>query len=203
MPSNDCSSNITQGVARSPNRAMFYALGYRREDFENPMIGIANGHSTITPCNAGLQPLADAASAAIRKAGGNPQMFGTPIISDGMAMGTEGMRYSLVSREVIADCVELSVQGQWMDGVLVIGGCDKNMPGGMMGILRTNVPAIYVYAGQSCPVAGRERICRSCPLSRLSAPTWPDRCRRRISRASSEMPVRLRDPAGACTRPIR
>ena len=110
MPSNDRSSNITQGVARSPNRAMFYALGYRREDFENPMIGIANGHSTITPCNAGLQPLADAATVAIRESGGNPQMFGTPTISDGMAMGTEGMKYSLVSREVIADCVELSVR---------------------------------------------------------------------------------------------
>jgi dihydroxy-acid dehydratase len=130
---------------------MFYALGYRKEDFDKPMIGVANGHSTITPCNAGLQPLADAAAAAIREAGGNPQMFGTPTISDGMAMGTEGMKYSLVSREVIADCVELSVQGQWMDGVLVIGGCDKNMPGGMIGMLRANVPSIYVYGGTIMP----------------------------------------------------
>jgi len=151
MPFNDRSKHITQGIARSPNRAMFYALGYEKADFDKPMIGIANGHSTITPCNAGLQPLADAAVAAIRAAGANPQVFGTPTISDGMSMGTEGMKYSLVSREVIADCVETSVQGQWMDGVLVIGGCDKNMPGGMMGIVRANVPAIYVYGGTIKP----------------------------------------------------
>ncbi len=151
MPYNERSKTITQGIARSPNRAMFYALGYKKEDFDKPMIGIANGHSTITPCNAGLQPLADAASFAITEAGGNPQMFGTPTISDGMSMGTEGMKYSLVSREVIADCVETSVQGQWMDGVLVIGGCDKNMPGGMIGIARSNVPAIYVYGGTIKP----------------------------------------------------
>ena len=151
MPHNDRSRNITEGIARSPNRAMYYALGYAKEDFNKPMIGVANGHSTITPCNAGLQPLADAAVAAIKVAGANPQMFGTPTISDGMAMGTEGMKYSLVSREVIADCIELSVQGQWMDGVLVLGGCDKNMPGGMIGILRANVPAIYVYGGTIKP----------------------------------------------------
>ncbi|MBL0935389.1 MAG: dihydroxy-acid dehydratase [Rhizobiaceae bacterium] len=151
MSHNERSRHITQGVERSPNRAMFYALGYQKADFDKPMIGIANGHSTITPCNAGLQPLADAAADAIRAAGANPQIFGTPTISDGMAMGTEGMKYSLVSREVIADCVELSVQGQWMDGVLVIGGCDKNMPGGMIGMLRANVPAIYVYGGTILP----------------------------------------------------
>ncbi|MGO4736909.1 dihydroxy-acid dehydratase [Bosea sp. 2KB_26] len=151
MPFNERSKNITQGIARSPNRAMYYALGYEKADFDKPMIGIANGHSTITPCNAGLQPLADAAIAAIKAAGGNPQVFGTPTISDGMSMGTEGMKYSLVSREVIADCVETSVQGQWMDGVLVLGGCDKNMPGGMIGILRANAPAIYVYGGTIKP----------------------------------------------------
>ncbi|MFN7026632.1 MAG: dihydroxy-acid dehydratase [Pseudorhizobium sp.] len=151
MPYNERSKNITEGIARSPNRAMYYALGYEKADFDKPMIGIANGYSTITPCNAGLQPLADAAIAAVRAAGANPQVFGTPTISDGMAMGTEGMKYSLVSREVIADCVELSVQGQWMDGVLVLGGCDKNMPGGMIGILRANVPAIYVYGGTIKP----------------------------------------------------
>ncbi len=145
------SANITQGVARAPNRSMYYALGYKEDDFQNPMIGIANGHSTITPCNSGLQVLADAAAEAVKQAGGNPQVFGTPTISDGMAMGTEGMKYSLVSREVIADCVETCVQGQWMDGVLVIGGCDKNMPGGMMGILRANAPAIYVYGGTILP----------------------------------------------------
>src|SRR5918998_330520 len=151
MAFNERSKHITQGVARSPNRAMFYALGYEAADFLRPMIGIANGHSTITPCNSGLQPLADAAVEGIRAAGGNPQLFGTPTISDGMSMGTEGMKYSLISREVIADCVETAVQGQWMDGVLVIGGCDKNMPGGMMGILRSNVPAIYVYGGTIRP----------------------------------------------------
>ena len=115
------------------------------------MVGVANGHSTITPCNSGLQKLADAAVAGIEEAGGNAQIFGTPTISDGMAMGTEGMKYSLVSREVISDCVETCVQGQWMDGVLVVGGCDKNMPGGMMGMLRANVPAIYVYGGTILP----------------------------------------------------
>src|SRR5690554_5670526 len=151
MAANERSRHITQGVARSPNRAMYYALGYEKADFDKPMIGIANGQSTITPCNAGLQKLADAANDAIRQAGGNPQMFGTPTISDGMSMGTEGMKYSLVSREVIADCVETSVQGQWMDGVLVLGGCDKNMPGGMIGILRANAPAIYVYGGTIKP----------------------------------------------------
>jgi dihydroxy-acid dehydratase len=147
MTANRRSRNITEGVARAPNRSMYYAMGYQKSDFANPMIGIANGHSTITPCNSGLQPLADAAVVAIKAAGGNPQTFGTPTISDGMSMGTEGMKYSLISREVIADCVETAVQGQWMDGVLVLGGCDKNMPGGMIGILRANVPAIYVYGG--------------------------------------------------------
>jgi dihydroxy-acid dehydratase len=130
---------------------MYYALGYKEEDFSKPMIGVANGYSTITPCNSGLQKLADAAIEAIETSGGNAQVFGTPTISDGMAMGTEGMKYSLVSREVIADCVETCVQGQWMDGVVVIGGCDKNMPGGMMGMLRANVPAIYVYGGTILP----------------------------------------------------
>ncbi len=151
MSSNRRSKNITEGVARAPNRSMFYALGYEEADFKKPMIGVANGHSTITPCNSGLQKLADAAVLGIEEAGGNAQIFGTPTISDGMAMGTEGMKYSLVSREVIADCIETCVGGQWMDGVLVVGGCDKNMPGGMMGMLRANVPAIYVYGGTILP----------------------------------------------------
>lgn len=151
MAANERSRHITQGVARAPNRAMYYALGYRESDFDNPMIGVANGHSTITPCNSGLQRLADAAVQAVRDAGANPQVFGTPTISDGMSMGTEGMKYSLVSREVIADCIETAVQGQWMDGVVVIGGCDKNMPGGMIAMARMNVPAIYVYGGTIKP----------------------------------------------------
>ena len=148
---NPRSKNITEGKSRAPNRSMYYAMGYQEADFKKPMIGVANGHSTITPCNSGLQKLADAAIAAIEEAGGNAQVFGTPTISDGMAMGTEGMKYSLVSREVISDCIETCVQGQWMDGVLVIGGCDKNMPGGLMGMLRANVPAIYVYGGTILP----------------------------------------------------
>lgn len=151
MAFNKRSRNITQGVARSPNRSMYYALGYQKEDFDKPMVGIANGHSTITPCNAGLQRLADAAIEATRAAGANPQVFGTPTISDGMSMGTEGMKYSLISREVIADCIETAAQGQWMDGVVVIGGCDKNMPGGMIALARTNVPGIYVYGGTIKP----------------------------------------------------
>ncbi|WP_420998448.1 dihydroxy-acid dehydratase [Cupriavidus sp. 30B13] len=151
MAFNKRSQHITQGVARSPNRSMYYALGYKKEDFDKPMVGIANGHSTITPCNSGLQRLADAAVAAIKDAGANPQIFGTPTISDGMSMGTEGMKYSLISREVIADCIETATQGQWMDGVVVIGGCDKNMPGGMIALARTNVPGIYVYGGTIKP----------------------------------------------------
>ncbi|MFY3695601.1 dihydroxy-acid dehydratase [Achromobacter xylosoxidans] len=151
MSHNERSRHITHGVARAPNRAMYYALGYQEADFENPMIGVANGHSTITPCNSGLQRLADAAIEAIRGARANPQVFGTPTISDGMSMGTEGMKYSLVSREVIADCIETAAQGQWMDGVVVIGGCDKNMPGGMIALARTNVPGIYVYGGTIKP----------------------------------------------------
>ena len=145
------SRNITEGTARAPNRSMYYAMGYEAEDFKKPMVGVANGHSTITPCNSGLQRLAEAAIAGIKEAGGNAQVFGTPTISDGMAMGTEGMKYSLISREVISDCIETCVQGQWMDGVLVLGGCDKNMPGGLMGMLRANVPSIYVYGGTILP----------------------------------------------------
>ena len=148
---NPRSKNITEGKSRAPNRSMYFAMGYQDSDFVKPMVGVANGHSTITPCNSGLQKLADAAVAAIEEAGGNAQVFGTPTISDGMSMGTEGMKYSLVSREVISDCVETCVQGQWMDGVVVIGGCDKNMPGGLMGMLRANVPAIYVYGGTILP----------------------------------------------------
>jgi len=155
MAANDRSKHITEGVARSPNRAMYYAMGYEKKDFDNPMIGVANGHSTITPCNSGLQKLADAAIAATKASGGNPQVFGTPTISDGMSMGTEGMKYSLISREVIADCIETCVQGQWMDGCVVIGGCDKNMPGGMIALARTNVPGIYVYGGAIKPGKGK------------------------------------------------
>jgi dihydroxy-acid dehydratase len=145
------SFTITHGVPRSPNRSMLRAIGYQDADFEKPIVGIANMHSTMNPCNAGIQPLADAADAAARKAGAMPQMFGTITVTDGISMGTEGMKYSLASREVIADSIETAVQSQFMDGVLAIGGCDKNLPGAMMGILRMNVPAICVYGGTIKP----------------------------------------------------
>ncbi len=149
--SNWRSKTITGGVARSPNRAMLRAVGFKDGDFDKPIIGVANGHSTLNPCNAGIQPLVDRAIAALETAGAKPQMFGVPTITDGIGMGTEAMKYSLVSREVIADAIETSVNGQAMDGALVVGGCDKNMPGGMMAIARMNVPAIYVYAGTIKP----------------------------------------------------
>jgi dihydroxy-acid dehydratase len=145
------SFTITQGVERAPNRSMLRGIGYRDDDFNKPFIGLANGHSTLNPCNAGIQPLADAADAAIREAGGMPQMFGTITVTDGISMGTEGMKYSLVSREVIADSIETACQSQFMDGVLAIGGCDKNMPGAMIGICRMNIPAIFVYGGTIKP----------------------------------------------------
>jgi dihydroxy-acid dehydratase len=145
------SLTITQGVARSPNRSMLRAIGYQDADFEKPIVGIANGHSTMNPCNAGIQPLADAADAAARAAGAMPQMFGTITVTDGISMGTEGMKYSLVSREVIADAIETAAQSQFMDGVLAIGGCDKNLPGAMIGIMRMDIPAICVYGGTIKP----------------------------------------------------
>jgi len=151
MSDNRRSRLITQGVARSPNRAMLRAVGFKDGDFDKPIVGVANGHSTLNPCNAGIQPLVDRAIAALEKGGAKPQMFGVPTITDGIGMGTEAMKYSLVSREVIADAIETSVNGQAMDGALVVGGCDKNMPGGMMALARMNVPGIYVYAGTIKP----------------------------------------------------
>ncbi|MFS8900115.1 dihydroxy-acid dehydratase [Synechococcus sp. H60.2] len=142
---------VTQGVQRSPNRAMLRAVGFRDEDFGKPIVGIANAHSTITPCNIGIQALAERAEAALREAGCMPQIFGTITISDGISMGTEGMKYSLVSREVIADSIETVVNGQSMDGLLAIGGCDKNMPGAMIAMARLNVPSIFVYGGTIKP----------------------------------------------------
>jgi dihydroxy-acid dehydratase len=151
MSYNRRSKLITQGVARSPNRAMLRAVGFGDGDFEKPIVGVANGHSTMNPCNAGIQPLVDRAMAALKDAGAMPQVFGVPTVTDGIGMGTEGMKYSLVSREVIADAIETSVNGQCMDGVLVVGGCDKNMPAGAIALARVNVPGIYVYAGTIKP----------------------------------------------------
>jgi dihydroxy-acid dehydratase len=151
MPDNKRSVLITGGVARSPNRAMLRAVGFKDGDFDKPIVGVANGHSTMNPCNAGIQPLVDKAIAALESGGAKPQMFGVPTVTDGIGMGTEAMKYSLVSREVIADVIETAVNGQAMDGVLVAGGCDKNMPGGMIAMCRMNVPGIYVYGGTIKP----------------------------------------------------
>ena len=145
------SFTITQGNERAPNRSMLRGIGYKDEDFKKPFIGLANGHSTLNPCNAGIQPLADAADKAIREAGGMPQMFGTITVTDGISMGTEGMKYSLVSREVIADSIETVAGCQGFDGLVAIGGCDKNMPGCLMGLARLNRPAIFVYGGTIMP----------------------------------------------------
>ncbi len=145
------SNAITQGIQRSPNRAMLRAVGFDDNDFNKPIIGIANGHSTITPCNMGLMDLANRAEAALKEAGAMPQTFGTITVSDGISMGTEGMKYSLVSREVIADAIETACNAQSMDGVLAIGGCDKNMPGAMLSMARMNIPSIFVYGGTIKP----------------------------------------------------
>lgn len=151
MPDNLRSQVVTQGVQRTPNRAMLRAVGFGDRDFTKPIVGVANGYSTITPCNMGIDRLARRAEAAVKTAGGMPQLFGTITISDGISMGTEGMKYSLVSREVIADSIETACTGQSMDGVLAIGGCDKNMPGATIAIARMNIPAIFVYGGTIKP----------------------------------------------------
>ncbi|MCC5636673.1 dihydroxy-acid dehydratase [Nostoc sp. CHAB 5844] len=151
MSDNLRSRVVTQGVQRSPNRAMLRAVGFQDADFNKAIVGVANGYSTITPCNMGINQLAQRAEASIKSAGAMPQIFGTITISDGISMGTEGMKYSLVSREVIADSIETACTGQSMDGVLAIGGCDKNMPGAMLAIARMNIPAIFVYGGTIKP----------------------------------------------------
>ncbi len=151
MSDNRKSKVVTQGVQRSPNRAMLRAVGFKDNDFIKPIVGVANAHSTITPCNMGIGALAARAEAALKQAGAMPQTFGTITISDGISMGTEGMKYSLVSREVIADSIETVCSGQSMDGVLAIGGCDKNMPGAMIAMARLNIPAIFVYGGTIKP----------------------------------------------------
>lgn len=151
MPDNKRSQAITQGAQRSPNRAMLRAVGFDDKDFNKPIVGVANGYSTITPCNMGLNELATDAENALRQAGAMPQIFGTITVSDGISMGTEGMKYSLVSREVIADSIETAVQAESMDGVITVGGCDKNMPGAMIAIARMNIPSIFVYGGTIKP----------------------------------------------------
>jgi dihydroxy-acid dehydratase len=151
MPENYRSKAITQGARRTPNRAMLRAVGFEDSDFTKPIVGIANGYSTITPCNMGLNQLAERSMTGVSQSGGMPQMFGTITVSDGISMGTEGMKYSLVSREVIADSIETVCNAQSVDGVLAIGGCDKNMPGAMIAMARMNIPAIFVYGGTIKP----------------------------------------------------
>src|SRR5437867_6516188 len=158
MADNWRSRTITQGAVRSPNRAMLRAVGFGDGDFQKAIVGVANGHSTMNPCNAGIQPLVDRAAAAVKAAGAMPQVFGFPTVTDGIGMGTEGMKYSLVSREVIADSIETAVNGQLMDGLVAVGGCDKNMPGALIAMARMNVPSIFVYGGTIKPghYAGRD-----------------------------------------------
>jgi len=147
MSDNRRSRTITEGLQRSPNRAMLRAVGFGDDDFTKPIIGVANGYSTVTPCNVGLNELTEGAVAVLRERGAMPQVFGTITVSDGISMGTEGMKYSLVSREVIADSIETVCNAQSHDGLVAIGGCDKNMPGAMIAIARLNIPAIFVYGG--------------------------------------------------------
>src|SRR5260370_27387358 len=144
---NDRSQRVTRGVERTPNRAMLRAVGFGDADFDKPIVGVANGYSTITPCNIGLNTRAERAIDSLREAGTMPQVFGTITVSDGISMGTEGMKYSLVSREVIADSIETVCQAQSVDGLIAVGGCDKNMPGAMIAIARLNIPSIFVYGG--------------------------------------------------------
>src|SRR5271170_6164283 len=150
------SLTTTEGIGRAPNRAMLRAVGFLDDDFDRPMIGVASLFSDITPCNAHLDRLARKACEGIRAAGGVPQIFGAPTASDGIMMGHQGMRYSLVSREVIADSIEVVAAGMNHDGLLAIGGCDKNMPGCVMAMARLNIPSIFVYGGSILPGIGPE-----------------------------------------------
>src|SRR4249920_1032742 len=144
----------TEGMGRAPNRAMLRAVGFHDNDFNRPMVGVASLFSDITPCNAHLDRLARKACEGLRAGGAVGQIFGAPTASDGIMMGHQGMRYSLVSREVIADSIEVVAGGMYHDGVLAIGGCDKNMPGCVMAMARLNVPSIFVYGGSILPGVG-------------------------------------------------
>ena len=151
MPAERRSLAITGGKERAPNRSMLRAVGFSDADFDKPIVGVASGHSNLTPCNVGIGALVDRAMDSLREAGAMPQVFGTITVSDGISMGTEGMKYSLVSREVIADAIETVCGAQCMDGVLAVGGCDKNMPGALIAFARLDIPAVFVYAGTIKP----------------------------------------------------
>jgi dihydroxyacid dehydratase/phosphogluconate dehydratase len=196
---NKRSQLITAGVARSPNRAMLRAVGFKDGDFEKPIVGVANGHSTMNPCNAGIEPLVDRVVAALREAGAMPQTFGFPTVTDGIGMGTEGMKYSLVSREVIADSIEVAVNGQRMDGVVAVGGCDKNMPGSVMAMARMNVPGIFVYAGTIKPGFWKgQKLTIVSPFEAVGAFT-AGKMSKKVSRASRKTPARRWGRAAANT----
>ena len=202
MADNWRSKLITAGVARSPNRAMLRAVDFKDGDFEKPIVGVANGHSNMNPCNAGIQPLVDRAMQALREAGAHAAGVRTPTITDGIGMGTDGMKYSLVSREVIADAIETAVNGQMMDGALVIGACDKNMPGGMMAMARMNVPAIYVYGGTIKPGNWKgQALTIASAFEAVGAFNGRQVCARKTSSASRRTPVRPWVPAAACSPP--
>src|SRR5438128_8628312 len=144
----------TEGMGRAPNRAMLRAVGFLDDDFSRHMVAVANLHSDITPCNAHLNRLAVKALEGLRAGGGVGQTFGAPTASDGIMMGHQGMRYSLVSREVIADSIEVVAAGMNHDGILAFGGCDKNMPGCLMAMARLNIPSVFVYGGSILPGTG-------------------------------------------------
>ena len=149
------SQDVTEGLGRAPARAMFRAMGYDDEDLAQPLIGIANPAADVTPCNMHLDRIANAARDGLNAAGGTPIEFGTITVSDGISMGTEGMKGSLISREVIADSVELVAFAERLDGLVVMGGCDKNMPGMMMAAIRADLPSVFLYGGSIMP--GRHR----------------------------------------------
>ena len=203
MSFNDRSKIITHGVERTPNRAMLRAVGFGDADFDKPIIGVANGYSNITPCNVGLNDLALRAMDVLRQSQAMPQIFGTITVSDGISMGTEGMKYSLVSREVIADSIETVCNAQRMDGLIAIGGCDKNMPGAMIAIARLNIPAIFVYGGTIKPGHSMAKISPSSAPSKPSANTAPDKSATRSCSKSSATRVPVRARAAACSPPTR
>ena len=180
---------------------MLRAVGFGDKDFEKPIVGVANGHSNMNPCNAGIQPLIDRAMAALSEAGAMPQVFGTPTVTDGIGMGTEGMKYSLVSREVIADAIETAVNGQMMDGALVIGACDKNMPAGMMAIARVNVPSIYVYGGTIKPGNWKGQALTIVSAFEAVGAFTAGKMSRRIPTVSNAMPVPPLVRAEECSPP--
>src|SRR5260221_3098438 len=189
------SKTITQGVERAPNRSMLRAVGFSDADFDKPIVGVANAYSTITPCNLGLNELAQEAGRALHATGAMPQVFGTITVSDGISMGTEGMRYSLVSREVIADSIETVCQGQCMDGVLAVGGCDKNMPGAMIAIARMNIPAIFVYGGT---IKARKYDCKDLTLVSVFEAVGSYSAKKTSTAQLSEIERRACPGAGSC-----